>query len=238
MESVNEKYLKPNSHKGRHRTSVDDDAGGRRKRSIYDNEIPEHLDEDVVPPPQYNVPRTNPEILTRRTNSHRRLTTPSLAPEIPYPATEGRIETEEDGEQRNRKKKHRRRKNHQRNKTLKEHHKNNKGQERKGKGLCSKRTLVIDFADIGWSEWIISPKSFEANVCAGSCPFPRAKNLMASNHATLQSLVRAVGIQEGVPAPCCVPEQLSSLTLLYFDQDKNVVLKNYNGMTVQSCSCR
>jgi len=37
---------------------------------------------------------------------------------------------------------------------------------------CGLRRLVIDFADIGWSERVISPKSFEANYCDGSCPFP------------------------------------------------------------------
>jgi hypothetical protein len=38
--------------------------------------------------------------------------------------------------------------------------------------LCARRRLVIDFADIGWSEWMISPRSFDAHYCAGSCPFP------------------------------------------------------------------
>lgn len=27
---------------------------------------------------------------------------------------------------------------------------------------CARRYLKVDFADIGWSEWIISPKSFDA----------------------------------------------------------------------------
>ena len=43
------------------------------------------------------------------------------------------------------------------------------------KDLCKKRRLVVDFADIGWSEWIISPKSFEADYCAGECPFPMSR---------------------------------------------------------------
>ena len=38
--------------------------------------------------------------------------------------------------------------------------------------LCARRRLIIDFADIGWSEWMISPRSFEAHYCAGACPFP------------------------------------------------------------------
>ena len=40
---------------------------------------------------------------------------------------------------------------------------------------CGKRRFNVDFADIGWSDWIISPKSFEAHYCAGSCRFNIAK---------------------------------------------------------------
>ncbi|KAM6931217.1 bone morphogenetic protein 3 [Xenentodon cancila] len=103
---------------------------------------------------------------------------------------------------------------------------------------CARRYLKVDFADIGWSEWIISPKSFDAYYCSGSCQFPMPKALKPSNHATIQSIVRAVGVVPGVPEPCCVPEKMSSLSILFFDEDKNVVLKVYPNMTVDSCACR
>lgn len=38
--------------------------------------------------------------------------------------------------------------------------------------ICQKRDLIVEFSDIGWGEWIIAPKSFEAHYCAGACPFP------------------------------------------------------------------
>lgn len=40
---------------------------------------------------------------------------------------------------------------------------------------CSRRNLRVDFADIGWSEWVIAPKAFEAYYCAGTCEFPMPK---------------------------------------------------------------
>uniref|UniRef100_A0A3P8TX14 Bone morphogenetic protein 3 n=1 Tax=Amphiprion percula TaxID=161767 RepID=A0A3P8TX14_AMPPE len=89
---------------------------------------------------------------------------------------------------------------------------------------CARRYLKVDFADIGWSEWIISPKSFDAYYCSGSCQFPMPKALKPSNHATIQSIVRAVGVVPGIPEPCCVPEKMSSLI--------------YPNMTVDSCACR
>ena len=73
------------------------------------------------------------------------------------------------------------------------------------------------------------------NILYYCCYFQRLK---PSNHATIQSLVHAIGINSQVPGPCCVPDKLSAVTLLYFDENKNVVLKNYPEMSVDSCSCR
>ena len=64
------------------------------------------------------------------------------------------------------------------------------------------------------------------------------QGLNPTNHATIQSIVHAIGGYPEVPAPCCVPDVLSSLTLLYFDDNRNVVLKNYPSMTAESCACR
>nr|XP_060635326.1 bone morphogenetic protein 3 [Anolis sagrei ordinatus] len=103
---------------------------------------------------------------------------------------------------------------------------------------CARRYLKVDFADIGWSDWIISPKSFDAYYCSGECQFPIPKALKPSNHATIQSIVRAVGVVSGIPEPCCVPDKMSSLSILFFDENMNVVLKVYPNMTVESCACR
>ncbi|XP_077352397.1 growth/differentiation factor 10 [Festucalex cinctus] len=103
---------------------------------------------------------------------------------------------------------------------------------------CSRKNLRVDFADIGWSEWIIAPKAFDAFYCSGACEFPMPKVVKPSNHATIQSIVRAVGIISGVPEPCCVPERMSPLAVLYQEDTNDLVLKIYPNMSVQSCSCR
>ncbi|NWH34878.1 GDF10 factor, partial [Chloropsis hardwickii] len=105
--------------------------------------------------------------------------------------------------------------------------------------ICSRRYMKVDFADIGWNEWIISPKSFDAYYCAGACEFPMPKVIVRpSNHATIQSIVKAVGIIPGIPEPCCVPDKMSSLSVLFLDENKNVVLKVYPNMSVETCACR
>ncbi|XP_049710897.1 growth/differentiation factor 10 [Elephas maximus indicus] len=104
--------------------------------------------------------------------------------------------------------------------------------------ICSRRYLKVDFADIGWNEWIISPKSFDAYYCAGACEFPMPKIVRPSNHATIQSIVRAVGIVPGIPEPCCIPDKMNSLGVLFLDENQNVVLKVYPNMSVETCACR
>ncbi|XP_007249611.3 growth/differentiation factor 10 [Astyanax mexicanus] len=103
---------------------------------------------------------------------------------------------------------------------------------------CTRRYLKVDFADIGWSEWILSPKSFDAYYCAGTCEFPLPKIVRPSNHATIQSIVKTVGIIPGIPEPCCVPEKMNPLSVLFLDESRNIVLKVYPNMSVETCSCR
>ncbi|KAJ7327195.1 hypothetical protein JRQ81_016954 [Phrynocephalus forsythii] len=138
-------------------------------------------------------------------------------------------------------KKKQRKNNHQKSQTLQFDEQTLKKARRKQWNeprYCARRYLKVDFADIGWSEWIISPKSFDAYYCSGECQFPIPKALKPSNHATIQSIVRAVGVVSGIPEPCCVPDKMTSLSILFFDENKNVVLKVYPNMTVESCACR
>ena len=142
----------------------------RSKRSIFTNEIPEDPADYDRFHYRYNIPQTHPGILQARKESRTKISDLQL---IPYPA-----------EKRKRKRKHRRRnrkKGRKNSKRLKfpdewdDIRENLATLNNNPSDLCGKRKLVVDFADIGWGEWIISPKSFEAHFCAGSCPFPLTK---------------------------------------------------------------
>ncbi|XP_015507428.1 bone morphogenetic protein 2-like [Parus major] len=102
---------------------------------------------------------------------------------------------------------------------------------------CQRYPLSVDFEEIGWSGWIISPRGYNAFHCKGSCPFPLGENMRPTNHATVQSIINALKLSEGVSSPCCVPDKLNSINLLYFDDDENVVLKQYDDMVAGSCGC-
>ncbi|XP_028329377.1 anti-dorsalizing morphogenic protein [Gouania willdenowi] len=102
---------------------------------------------------------------------------------------------------------------------------------------CQLHPLHVDFEEIGWSGWIVSPKGYNAYHCKGQCPFPLGQNTIATNHATVQSIINALKLVEGIEMPCCVPDELFSISLLFFDEDENVVLKQYNDMVAGSCGC-
>ncbi|NWW80751.1 DERR protein, partial [Climacteris rufus] len=104
-------------------------------------------------------------------------------------------------------------------------------------GLCKPRRLYISFSDVGWENWIIAPQGYLANYCGGECPFPLTAELNSTNHAVLQTMVHSLDPQ-GTPQPCCVPVRLSPISILYYDNSDNVVLRHYQDMVVDECGCR
>uniref|UniRef100_A0A1I7XIL1 TGF_BETA_2 domain-containing protein n=1 Tax=Heterorhabditis bacteriophora TaxID=37862 RepID=A0A1I7XIL1_HETBA len=135
------------------------------------------------------------------------------------------------------------------------------GEERK-KGICKKHKYVVNFADMGWGEWVDTPSTFEAGYCAGICPNPLPEVIVTifdfslsnevisllnyflllttfiqethpSNHAILQSLLQS----DNMPPVCCAPDQMESLTILYKDQHGRLTIRNFPRMIVKSCAC-
>lgn len=108
---------------------------------------------------------------------------------------------------------------------------------KKRKELCQRRPLYVDFADVGWHDWIVAPPGYDAYYCQGDCPFPMADHLNSTNHAVVQTLINSLDATR-VPKACCVPTQLQSMSMLYLDEQYKVVLKNYQDMIVLGCGCR
>uniref|UniRef100_A0A8C4RC80 TGF-beta family profile domain-containing protein n=1 Tax=Eptatretus burgeri TaxID=7764 RepID=A0A8C4RC80_EPTBU len=102
---------------------------------------------------------------------------------------------------------------------------------------CSRRPLYVDFEEAGWAGWIISPRGYQAYQCAGACPFPLGGSARPTNHASVRAVLQALRPGRAVSPPCCVPDQLNSINLLYYDSEGNVVLRRYNDMVAVSCGC-
>jgi hypothetical protein len=106
-----------------------------------------------------------------------------------------------------------------------------------GRETCRRHNLYVNFEEVGWTDWIVAPPGYDAFYCHGECSFPLAAHLNTTNHAVIQTLMNAMN-EGGVPKACCVPTELSSISILYVDEDSKVVLKNYKDMAVQGCGCR
>ncbi|KAM8960581.1 growth/differentiation factor 3 [Pelodytes ibericus] len=103
--------------------------------------------------------------------------------------------------------------------------------------ICRKRSFYIDFKDVGWHNWVIAPRGYMANYCHGECPYPLTELLKGTNHAVLQTLVHSTE-PEITPLPCCAPTKLSPISMLYYDNNDNVVLRHYEDMVVDECGCK
>lgn len=101
--------------------------------------------------------------------------------------------------------------------------------------FCNKHHLYVNFKELKWNDWIIAPDGFEASYCTGKCPFPLPPSLNSTNHAIVQYLAHLMNNK--IPAPCCAPTKLQPISVLYYDDYSNVVLKTYRNMIVQSCGC-
>jgi len=125
--------------------------------------------------------------------------------------------------------------NHVRTKRSNKRKKNKRPGSKRVRSECQRKEMRVDFKAVGWEDWILAPQDYEAYYCHGECPFPLTDHLNATNHAIVQTLVSEVD-PEAVPKPCCVPTDLSPISMLYVNGD-SVVLKNYQDMVVEGCGC-
>ncbi|CAJ0940514.1 unnamed protein product [Ranitomeya imitator] len=97
---------------------------------------------------------------------------------------------------------------------------------------CCLRSLYIDFKrDLGW-KWIHEPKGYNANFCAGACPYLWSAD---TQHTRVLGLYNTIN-PEASASPCCVSQDLESLTILYYI-GKTPKIEQLSNMIVKSCKC-
>ncbi|KAI7796187.1 Transforming growth factor beta-1, partial [Triplophysa rosa] len=97
---------------------------------------------------------------------------------------------------------------------------------------CCVRSLYIDFRkDLGW-KWIHKPSGYYANYCTGSCSY-----FWNSENKYSQVLALYKHHNPGASAqPCCVPQVLDPLPILYYVGRQHKV-EQLSNMIVKTCKC-
>ncbi|XP_074872423.1 transforming growth factor beta-1 proprotein [Carettochelys insculpta] len=97
---------------------------------------------------------------------------------------------------------------------------------------CCVRPLYIDFRkDLHW-KWIHEPKGYMANFCLGPCPYIWSADSQYSKVLALYNQHNP-----GASAtPCCVPQTLAPLPIVYYVGRKPKV-EQLSNMIVSSCKC-
>ncbi|XP_049432528.1 transforming growth factor, beta 1a [Epinephelus fuscoguttatus] len=97
---------------------------------------------------------------------------------------------------------------------------------------CCVRSLYIDFRkDLGW-KWIHKPTGYNANYCMGSCTY-----IWNAENKYSQILALYKHHNPGASAqPCCVPQALEPLPILYYVGRQHKV-EQLSNMIVKSCKC-
>ncbi|XP_062302465.1 inhibin beta B chain-like [Osmerus eperlanus] len=105
--------------------------------------------------------------------------------------------------------------------------------------LCCRQQFYIDFRLIGWNDWIIAPSGYFGNYCEGNCPAYMAgvPGSASSFHTAVVNQYRMRGMSPGSMNSCCIPTKLSTMSMLYFDDEYNIVKRDVPNMIVEECGC-
>ncbi|CAH2293400.1 derriere [Pelobates cultripes] len=101
---------------------------------------------------------------------------------------------------------------------------------------CKKLSIYVDFKDLGLQNWVVAPKGYSFNYCDGNCLPQFTKVQHEVNYSTGQAMTISRR-SEDVSGPCCIPVKMSPVSMLFYDNEDNIVLKQYENMSVDECDC-
>lgn len=104
---------------------------------------------------------------------------------------------------------------------------------------CCPFELWITFAKVGW-DWILFPQYYNAKYCEGPCGYAYTRNRIYDRLKTFHSIYemkKSGGEEKKVHQACCVPTDLSQVSVLYVDSEQNVVYTQLQEMMVEECQC-
>ncbi|KAK6635006.1 hypothetical protein RUM44_000255 [Polyplax serrata] len=105
------------------------------------------------------------------------------------------------------------------------------------RGQCCKQNFFVSFKELKWDDWIIAPKGYHANYCRGDCGgMHRTPDTFLNYHTHVIEEYRKMDRLSGIQ-PCCAPVKFSSMSLIYFGPDNNIIKRDLPKMVVEQCGC-
>ncbi|KAJ9574945.1 hypothetical protein L9F63_007911, partial [Diploptera punctata] len=104
-------------------------------------------------------------------------------------------------------------------------------------GQCCKERFFVSFKQLGWEDWIIAPSGYYANYCQGKCGgIHRTPDTFLNYYTHVIEEYRKLDRLSGMQ-PCCAPVKFSSMSLIYFGPDSNIIKRDLPKMVVDECGC-
>ncbi|KFM62674.1 Inhibin beta E chain, partial [Stegodyphus mimosarum] len=103
---------------------------------------------------------------------------------------------------------------------------------------CCRENFYLNFAEIGWDNWILHPEGYDANFCRGRC-FNDLSNTRFYHSAVLLSYIRDnkdIAEEIGLNM-CCTPSVMSPISIIYQNEEGIFYHKSIENMKVESCDC-
>ncbi|XP_077292502.1 inhibin subunit beta [Arctopsyche grandis] len=101
---------------------------------------------------------------------------------------------------------------------------------------CCKQRFYVSFRALGWDDWIIAPRGYYANYCRGECGNNRTPDTFLTYYSHVLDEYRRLDRLAGL-RPCCAPLKFSSMSLIYFGPDSNIIKRDLPKMVVDECGC-
>lgn len=102
---------------------------------------------------------------------------------------------------------------------------------------CCRERFYVNFRELGWNDWIIAPHGYYANYCRGNCKIFPFNGKMKSNHGHILSEYRKHEPKEELVQSCCTPVKFSSISVIYYEENKKIVKRDVPSMSVDDCGC-